>query len=212
MTLPIQAATIIFVAGIAMLLSAGCQHHEARKRKTAKRVEKRDPLPGEMVKQTMIEDSMRNVKKDKLKVEMTQILKEHRDRFRQEYYNGYFVTDINYDGLPELWIKSGTNTKNSKLELYFPMLDGYLKTSEMTAEPGQYYEGEGYIIQVVAARPGVVNVNRITIHRGEMNVETIQEVDFNTDTKAKMPEIKEPELKFSSFGNSTVLYESLTKD
>lgn len=167
--------------------------------------EERDPLPGELVMKTLMEDSIRNSQKLEIKKNMARIIGEYRSRFKEEYFNGYFLTDFNEDGLPELWIKVGNYRDNAKLELYYPMPDGTLRKSDVFAEPGQYFIGDNYMMQVVGSGPGVLNVNRISIRNGAMAVENLDQIDLYSNPQARIPSFKEKEIRDTSLGNLTTL-------
>lgn len=165
----------------------------------------RDPLPGELVQKIIMEDSIRAATKIQLRKNMSAIINEYKTKFREQYFTGYFLTDFNDDGLPELWVKVGNYRDNSKLELYYPMPDGTLKKSTTFAEPGQYYMGDGYMYQVVGSGPGIININRVTIHNGTMDVENIRELDLYTNPEARIPKFKEREIKGIPLTNLTPL-------
>lgn len=169
----------------------------------------RDPLPGELVQQTLMEDSVREVRKRQLRKAMATVIQDYRKKFRQEYFTGYFLTDLDSDGLPELWVKVGNYRDNAKLELYYPMPDGTLLKSDTFAEPGQYYIGDDYIMQVVGSGPGYINVNRISLKKGVMNVENIRGIDLYADPDASIPTFAEREIRDSSFSNLAELDRAL---
>ena len=164
-----------------------------------------DPLPGDLVRQTLLEDSLLQARSSEVKQNMEKVIKDYQQRFRNETYSGYFTTDLNADGMPELWVKIGSFRDNSKLELYYPLPDGSLQKSETRAEPGHYYLADGHLIQVVGAGPGMMNVNNIRIHNGTMDVENIRQIDFFSNPKAQPPRFSEPEIRSSSLSNLTPL-------
>ena len=174
-----------------------------------KHLQLNDPLPGELVMHSLIEDSVQDVRKEDLRRSMTKVIQDYRKKFRQDHFNGYFMTDLDNDGLPELWVKIGNYRDNAKLELYYPMPDGTLRKSETYAEPGQYYIGEDYIMQVVGKGPGYINVNRISINNGMMKVDNVRSIDLYTDPNASLPKFAEREIRDTSFNNLTVLNRAL---
>lgn len=171
--------------------------------------EEENPMPGEVVAQYLIEDSVKTERRKELKVSMTKVLKDYQKRFTQKHYNGYFMTDLDADGLPELWVRVGNYRDNSKLELYYPLADGTLLKSEINAGPGQYYVGDDYIIQVVGSGPGYMDVNRITIKKGVMNVVNENAIDIYGDLNASMPDFMEHSIRDTSFTNLTELNRAL---
>ena len=168
-----------------------------------------DPRPGELVKQIMVEDSLHAERKAAYKKQMADIISDYHKRFHYKHFTGYFLTDFDHDGFPELWVKVGNYRENSRLELYYPMPDGTLKRSETQAEPGQYYVGDGYMMQVVGSGPGYISVNRITIRNGEMRVENVSDIDLYSDPNAKMPKFKEKEIRDTALSNLTPLLAAL---
>lgn len=160
-----------------------------------------DPLPGDLVKKHIQEDSLKSEKAKTVKKNMSKVISEYRQRFKDSHFNGYFLTDFNDDGLPELWVKVGNYRENSKLELYYPLADGSLRKSDTPAQPGQYYVGKDYMIQVVGSGPGYININKIKIHNGEMDVENVRELDLYSDPHLTIPEFKEKEVHSTSLAN-----------
>ena len=169
----------------------------------------RDPLPGELVQQILMEDSVKEVRKVQLRKDMSQILLDYSKRYRQGYFTGYFITDLDGDGLPELWVKVGSYRDNAKLELYYPMPDGSLVKSDTFAEPGQYYVGEDYIIQVVGSGPGYLNINKISLVKGHMQVENVNGIDLYGDPDAYIPTFAEREIRDTSLNNLSTLNQAL---
>lgn len=169
----------------------------------------RDPLPGDLVREYLKEDSVKTVRREGLRKSMGNILNEYRKKFRHEHFTGYFMTDLDHDGLPELWVKVGNYRDNAKLELYYPMPDGTLKKSDTFAEPGQYYIGDDYIIQVVGSGPGYININRISIRNGQMAVENQNGIDLYADPEAAIPSFAEHEIRDSSLTNLATLDRAL---
>lgn len=168
-----------------------------------------DPLPSELVFDSMVGDSLQDVRKEDLRRAMTKVIQNYRKKFRHDYFTGYFMTDLDRDGLPELWVKVGSYRDNSKLELYYPMPDGTLRKSDTYAEPGQYYIGDDYIMQVVGAGPGYIDINRISIVNGSMYVENERSIDLYSDPDAYIPTFAEHEIRDSSLNNLTSLNKAL---
>lgn len=210
--LSILAAIPLTIAGVSAL--SGCTWLGQRDIETDKAeemddIDTRDPLPGELVKQTLMEDSVKNVRRQQIKKAMANVINDYKQRFRQQYFTGYFLTDLDKDGLPELWVKVGTYRDNAKLELYYPMPDGSLLKSDTFAEPGQYYIGDDYLIQVVGSGPGYININRISLHKGVMDIEHIRDIDLYSDPEARIPNFAEREIRDTSLNNLNTLYNAL---
>lgn len=206
----VAAMMIISIGGLVAL--GGCSsadHDNAVDPDGTENLSMRDPLPGDLVREYLMEDSVKNIRREGLRKSMTKILTEYRKKFRHEYFTGYFMTDLDHDGLPELWVKVGNYRDNAKLELYYPMPDGSLKKSDTFAEPGQYYVGDDYIIQVVGSGPGYINVNRISIKNGSMRVDNENGIDLYADPEANIPVFAERAIRDSSFHNLTALDRAL---
>lgn len=169
----------------------------------------RDPLPGDLVAESIRQDSIREALKGPVLKNMTEQIESYRKQFKKNVYTGYFLTDFNDDAIPELWVKIGTHRDNSRLELYYPKEDGTLQKSSLQAEPGKYYLGDDYIIQVVGSTQGIFDINRITIRKGEMEVETIDQIDVGKNPNAKMPDIDEPSISDYTFRNLSPIREAL---
>lgn len=172
--------------------------------------ELKDPLPGELVMQTLLEDSVQDVRRQELKKSMTNVIQNYRKKFRHEHFTGYFLTDLDDDGFPELWVKVGKYRDNAKLELYYPMPDGTLRKSSTHAEPGQYYIGDSYLMQVVGSGPGYIDVNRISIRNGEMQVDNERGIDLYADPTADLPNFAERVVRDTSFSNLTPINNALS--
>ena len=203
--------TALLVAGAAFVGGCSWIQQEDIEKDNTELAEKqdRDPLPGELVAQTLKEDSLRTLQKIELKKNMTKVVQDYRSRFREEYFTGYFLTDFDKDGLPELWVKIGNHRDNSRLELYFPQEDGTLKKTYTVAEPGKYYIGDDYMIQAVGAGAGFINVNKLSIYNGAMDVEVMKELDMLKDPDARIPKFKEREIRSYSLGNITPILNAL---
>lgn len=165
----------------------------------------RDPLPGELVMLNMKQDSLAGVQKAIIKNNMNTVIQDFASKYKSSSSNGYFITDLNSDNLPELWIKTGNNRGNATLNLFYPNSDDSLKRSSIAAQPGKYYLGPDYILQVVPAGPAIFSINKITIRNGEIEVEKLKELDLYENPEAKLPDFKEPELRSAFFTNITPL-------
>lgn len=210
--LPIIIMLTLISVGIVALQGCSWSRQEDMEKNLSEVTDDGDelaPLPGELVHMTLMEDSLMKVQKTELKKSMTNIINDYRQRFRQEYFTGYFLTDFDGDQMPELWIKSGNYRENSRLELYYPLPDGTLMQSSTSAEPGKYYVGDGYIIQVVGAGPGFISINKITINHGEMDVTNIRDIDLYASPDATIPEFKEKPAQEASLSNLGPLNEAL---
>lgn len=156
---------------------------------------------------SMRNDSVAKALKKEIRKNMTDVLTEYRKKFQVDYFTGYFLTDLDNDGFSELWVKSGNNRQNSRLQLFYPQPDGSLKVSTITAEPGNYYKGDDYLIQVVTSGPGVINCNMLRItNKGELDVENIMEIDKYENPDKEIPKFKEKQIRDISLRNLTPLY------
>lgn len=202
------AAMMLFLLVSGASLSS-CTDHGPKYEETdweGMRPADRDPLPGDLVKKSLEEDSLKAEKTKIVKKNMSKVIQQYRERFKDNHFSGYFLTDFNDDDIPELWIKVGNYSNNSKLELYYPLADGTLRKSDTPAQPGQYYVGKDYMIQVVGSGPGYININKIKIHNGEMDVENVRQLDLYSDPHLALPEFKEKEIRHTSLANLNTLY------
>lgn len=208
--LPKITAAMTLCIGGAVALS-GCSQSEAGSIDIDKfeQYAAHDPLPGELVRQYLMEDSIKSERRELLRKEMGAIIADYRKKFQQEHFTGYFMTDLDHDGLPELWVKVGNYRDNAKLELYCPMPDGSLKKSDTFAEPGQYYVGDDYIMQVVGSGPGYISVNRISIRNGMMHIVNERGIDLYADPGAAIPSFAEREIRDTSLRNLSTLDRAL---
>lgn len=168
----------------------------------------RDPLPGELVRQAILEDSLRMANKDTIKADMIKVLDQQAHEKSRNKQSGYFLTDFNHDGLPELWIKT-TNFRNQTVfELFFPLADGHLKKSELTTEGGSYYMGDEYILQAISPGEGYLNVNHISISNRNIVVDHIKEIDLYNSNGGRLPKFEEPEIRLIPFTDTAPLQQA----
>lgn len=168
-----------------------------------------DPLPGDLVKQSLEEDSVFEQTKGKILQAMTGVIKGYRANMRDSYLTGYFLTDLDSDGMPELWVKTGASSNNSKLELFYPMEDGSLKKSVSYSGPGEFFRGKDYLIQTVQSGPGYIDINHITIRKGEMVVTNERTIDTYANPESKVPKFEEPKIHDNSFANLSPINQAL---
>lgn len=159
-----------------------------------------------------------SLKRDSVTTAVKKLLRENiekqfsdlRGTFSSDYFNGYFITDLDNDGFSEVWIKTGHNRQNSRLQLFYPQLSGEWKVSTMAAEPGEYYLGDGYVIQIVTAGAGVISKNKLSINRyGEMEIDNEMEIDQFETPEKKIPKPAEKSIKDIKFSNLTPLRNAL---
>lgn len=91
----------------------------------------------------------------------------------------YFVYDITGNGIPELWIKSGTCQADLEIKVCTYDKDCSYKTIwESTAGQCSYYEGKGYVLQVYG-HMGEAFWTKLTYDGREMVETRIYEEDVN---------------------------------
>lgn len=164
-----------------------------------------NPTPGELAAQAMEEDSIRSERLKTVKEKMENVLKSRSARFKDNYYTGYFLTDFDHDGIPELWIRTGNNLANANLELLTANAAGELVRSQTIAGTGRYFAGDDYLVQSLGQMPDVVNINKITIKNGEMEVTLLKQIDLLSDPDAKIPNFEEREIRGHKLTNLTPL-------
>lgn len=163
--------------------------------------DERDPLPSELVEISLIEDSLSGERLELIRENMEKVVRDYHKIYHEEYYTGYFLTDLDEDSVPELWVRVGNYRDNSRLELYYPESDGSLKKTVTVAEPGKYYLGKDYLIQVVGAGPGIVSINKVSIYRGAMSIENMHDIDFYSHPDAALPKFNEKPVAHHSLSN-----------
>lgn len=169
-----------------------------------------DPLPGDLVKQILLEDSLYSSSKDKIMEGMLTVVAGYKRSGSNKGLSSYFLTDLDHDSIPELWVKTATNEDDAKLELYFPTPDGGLKRSSSYAGIGKFYEGPGYLIQAASNKQGYFTINRITIDRGSMDIQEMETFDLYAHPEIKSKTFSEPLVKEYSFNNLTPIKTAFT--
>lgn len=164
-----------------------------------------DPLPGELVQDALREDSLREVTKDLVQDTMTKVLTQYNETLPNKQHTRYFVTDLNHDQMPELWVRNGSARDNQRLELYFPLPGGGLKKSEIPARHSDYYLADDYIVQVMRGDPGKILVNELTIPNGNLESHVMKELDLSKDPTLKNYKVDLPEVKTSPLNNLALL-------
>ena len=117
---------------------------------------------------------------------------------------GYFLYDINNDGLPELWIKSGTCVADYQFMVYI-YNKGLKRIYQGHAGHMSFYQGKDYIL-TWWAHMGSSSMNKITYNekKGKLKTETIFTQNLSEEeTVDDYIEPKEPhiELRYSDDKN-----------
>jgi hypothetical protein len=116
----------------------------------------------------------------------------------------YFLFDITGDGIPELWITSGTCEADNTLSVY-TYNDGLVaidKGESGNASHSNFYKGRDYIIQV-GAHQGSAAWQKITYQSGILSREWVFEEDLNQTGKEYYTEPSEPGVVLYSSADST---------
>lgn len=171
-----------------------------------------DPLPGELVQDALRADSIRTATMGMVKDSMKSILVRYEEKLPNKEHMRYFMTDLDHDKMPELWIRNGSARDDQRLELYAPLKSGGLKKSEIQARHSDYYLGDDYVVQVMRGDPGKILLNELTINNGNLESHLMKELDLSKDPTLSNPKIDLPEVKTSPIGNLTLLDQAFEGD
>ena len=202
----ILLVTLLVVALAAGLVSTCNSEYKYRPHKNDKKdTAEHIPTPAEIARQAEIEDSLAAIAKVKAKAEMANVIKGFSSNHKNNNHTGYFMTDLDQDEFPELWIVLGSLGENFRLELYYPELDGSLRRSYHYTGFGAYYRGDDYLMQAAKSGPDYIDINKITIRKGEIYSDTHHSIDLASDPGAKLPNFKEREVQLTPFTNLSPL-------
>lgn len=117
-----------------------------------------------------------------------------------QVYGHYFLYDITGDGIPEIWVESGTCEADHAISVYtykdkLTILDA---GEEGNASHSGFFRGEDYILQV-SGHMGYQAWSKITYHNGKLKREVIFEEDLNESGKDDYRELSEPAVESYSF-------------
>lgn len=117
-----------------------------------------------------------------------------------QVYGHYFLYDITGDGIPEIWVESGTCEADHAISVYtykdkLTVLDA---GEEGNASHSGFFRGEDYILQV-SGHMGYQAWSKITYHNGKLESEVIFEEDLNESGKDDYREPSEPAVESYPF-------------
>ena len=92
----------------------------------------------------------------------------------EDGYCEYFLYDITGDGIPELWVKSGTCEADFMLYVYRYDVNGLSLMHSTGAGHSSFYCGDGYVIQMVA-HMGAAEWYRLTLNGSGLDEELVYE-------------------------------------
>ncbi|MCH5328835.1 MAG: hypothetical protein J1E02_07420 [Coprobacter sp.] len=148
------------------------------------------------INQASEESEKQTQEKARLKTLMTKVLKDAYAAFPDPNDEPqYFMTDLDGDKIPELWVTTGTSTADSKLDAYVNN-NGNLK--KITTEEGvfncTYHIGKNYVL-LCYGHMGFGGWYKLTINNGKIKKECIFEEELGDDeyeySKPKEPCIQE---------------------
>lgn len=125
--------------------------------------------------------------------------------------NYYFTTDLNSDGIPELWIVTGTCDAYSNLGVYYA---DYGNKKLKNIGPGEdtggawncsFYKGQDYIIEDYCHQ--YEEISKVTLSSGKLKYKTIYSMSFDGEEKGNY-KITEPAVKSSSLYDLSLLEQS----
>ena len=161
---------ILFVLGI--LLASNTTSADS----TSKDVQtkERSSIEGQITEENATED---------IKTAYLSLLSKYSDTTEEGgygYSSTYFLFDITGDGVPEVWIKSGSCEVDYKLSIY--TYDNGISViqegEEGDAGHSGFYEGDNYILQV-SGHMGFAAWRKITYNDGKINYDVVFEEDLN---------------------------------
>lgn len=125
--------------------------------------------------------------------------------------NYYFTTDLNSDGIPELWIVTGTCAAYSNLGIYYA---DYENKKLKNIGPGEdtgggwncsFYKGQNYIIEDYCHQ--YEEISKVTLSNGKLKYKIIYSRTFDGEEKGNY-KINEPEVNSSSIYDLSLLEQS----
>lgn len=168
--------------------------------------------PAQQARKAEIEDSLRREANKKHHEEMTNIIKTYQPNYKDNRHTGYFLTDLDNDSVPEMWVVIGNLGENFRLECYYPLADGTLHRSQLYTGFGTYYRGDSYLKSAVKNGPDYVSINKITLRKGELYSDELESINLNEDPNAKLPKFSEREIQLYSFSNFTPINQAFPQE
>lgn len=120
--------------------------------------------------------------------------------------DGYFLTDITGDGIPELWMKYGTCEADYMLDVYTYTSSGLKRLLHTGAgHTGYYGYPNGKYVICQNAHMGYEALSRITYSGGKLHEKVYYESPGEVDNYT---ELKEPYFEYISFRNTSAINSS----
>ncbi len=119
-------------------------------------------------------------------------------------YDGYFLTDITGDGIPELWVKYGTCEADYMLEVYTFDKSGLKRIlSTGAGHTGYYgYRNDNYVI-AQNAHMGYETLTRITYTGKKLH----EKIIYRSPGEVRnYKQLREPYFEFIPFNNANAIY------
>ena len=131
----------------------------------------------------------------------------------EQAFGQYFLFDITGDGIPELWVESGTCEADRAISVYtynnrLVILDA---GEEGNASHSAFYKGDHYILQV-SGHMGYQGWSKITYNNGKLKSEVVFEEDLNESGKDDYTSPTEEAIESYPFDNIepiTTMFEKL---
>ena len=103
-----------------------------------------------------------------------------------DYDEGYFLYDIDNNGIPELWIKNGTCEADYVLHVY-TYKDGIKKIGELWAgHIGGYYKGNGYLLRS-GGQMGYYFYEKLAYNGTSITETTVYEEEYDFEKEVSVP-------------------------
>ena len=124
----------------------------------------------------------------------------------------YFLFDITGDGIPEVWIKSGSCEADYKLSVYTydKAVSLIQEGEEGDAGHSAFYEGDNYILQV-SGHMGYASWVKLTYNNGEIKYDVVFEEDLNESGKDDYTEPSEKPIEEYPVDDTSPIEEMFNK-
>ena len=129
-------------------------------------------------------------------------------------YMEYFTSDLDEDGIPELWITDNEIHNTAFTKIYALQADGKVRHIGNPGAYGTYHKGSNYL-KYEYMHQGWWIIIKYTLKNGKLIEKTVDEGSFfdpDDPSSKDMPEIKEPKIRSINISNFKPLRESFYMD
>lgn len=175
-----------------------------------------DSIHQESLRQDSIEAEKE--KKEDIYNQMIQIINKEKMALKADggdpKYMEYFTSDLDKDGIPELWIADNSIHAYAFTKLYALKSDGKVKHIGDPAAYGEYHKGSNYL-KFESMHQGGWIIIKYTLKNGKLIEKVLDEGsmwDENDPDYREMPKIKEPTIRPVNISNLAPLRKSFNMD